>query len=423
LYKNNLLVFLKSSIGEFHAIAPILWRIKSNRNDLTIVFCFKNNVLLEKVRKDPIYCHILHDLGKVIVGRKAILQYSYRIRYNSALLFTCLGGITRDARISASIITKSIIVGHPHAMALYPSSARLGKQWKTHPYNNIKNLTNEVIKEYDRILLFSEEDKDFYALKGARKSKIILTGYAGYEPNWIRHLFTIYDKHHTGLHSWVPGNYNRVIFIALRGIHSTTLPISQYKKLTDVISEYVSAHLETYFIVKKHPRQEEDEFTKELSNRPNVIFLDYNTFILSRMSKITISFYSTAITDSLAVGIPSILLHVYTEDQTTLYHDSRGSLISYFEGLGFSPRCEEIDSLTMLVDRYIDDIALRERSLKQFSSFFLKHEFDYVSEIDRLFNYLRHVSIVKRTQKKFYLFKYFVLASFSKIASTLRRFG
>ena len=147
-------------------------------------------------------------------------------------------------------------------------------------------------------------------------------------------------------------------------------------------------------IIKPHPRQDVELVKSYLNDFPKDrwVISNMNTFTLATLSDFTVSFWSSAITDSLAMGIPAIEYYKYDTNfyQTLVDEDNR--IVSFYTKLNFALRAnteEELSSAIKLVVSEYDFV--KSKQLKAFNDVFC----DRLDSKERIYNFLQEQIISK----------------------------
>lgn len=291
----NVILFLKSSLGELHVGLPLVYFLKKELG-VNVFFASASNDALKKLRTPLRYDSLIKDLGKSYFGKEMLHKLLSKIREDNeaTLILTCDSGCGPYEKKFRALLKKSRIVHFHHAYAFQgnPESKRvkLKKRSYTKPY--LKG---------SEIFLSSEEDRAWYQACGFSPDKISLIGALGYKPQWLNLIDARSRHRETSSFS---------IFVPIRDSHPLYLTEKNFKYLIDYLERIIKFFPSCHFTIKLHPRQKEDiELKKKLSGYKNTSLSNETTFNLASESELTLSFWSSAIADSIACGTPTIEFH------------------------------------------------------------------------------------------------------------------
>tara|TARA_B100000989_G_scaffold298469_1_gene287947 strand:+ start:885 stop:1985 length:1101 start_codon:yes stop_codon:yes gene_type:complete len=182
------------------------------------------------------------------------------------------------------------------------------------------NPTKPINYEY---LIFSKKHIEWCKSLGYKKYKII--GFPKFFLNWIKEI-SKYDNFRK--------KNNYVIFS--RPPHKFYMSKKNYKYLLNSSLETILKIDATANIyIKPHPRETFDLFKrnmkKEYINNKNIKFTNLNSMTLSKNAKLIISFWTSAILESIIFNKPAIEYHI--ENKNFKKIEPRGSL---YKLLGFT---------------------------------------------------------------------------------------
>ncbi|WP_139135244.1 polysialyltransferase family glycosyltransferase [Roseivirga sp. 4D4] len=173
------------------------------------------------------------------------------------------------------------------------------------------------------------------------------------------------------------GKFDQVIAFILRGPNGQYLSEEDYQRLmAEAITEFANMS-NTFIYVKPHPRQDISEVEKYLDSLPKNRFkvVDYNTFVLGRMTDFSVSFWSSAITDFLAIGTPTIEYFSFNGSCSLWLRTRDNAQTSFFDKLGLTLQARDKNSLRAALKKMNDNIdEVRTEQLNNFSEVFENSE-------------------------------------------------
>jgi len=323
----NVVLFLKSSLGELHVGLPLVYFLKKELG-VNVFFASASSDALKKLRTPSRYDTLIKDLGQSYFGKEMLEKLISKVRKSdeATLILTCDSGCGPYEKKFRALIKKSRVVHFHHAYAFRgtPESkkVKLKKRSYTKPY--LKG---------SEILLNSEKDRAWYEASGFSLKKISLIGALGYKSQWL----DLIDAN-----SRYRGMLGLSIFVPIRDTHPLYLTEENFQYLIEYLEKIIQTFPSCNFIIKLHPRQKEDvDLQNKLSKHKNTSFSNETTFNLASECDLTLSFWSSAITDSIACGTPTIEFHRHEVNHAQLVkfngklrslYDINGMTKSYSNG-------------------------------------------------------------------------------------------
>lgn len=366
--KESLFIVVKESVGELHVALPIVYFLKKSRS-LNVFFVFFNEDNRDKLGIPDSYNNLINDLGEAIFGYSGVLK-AFRERgsiFQRSLIMTCNSGSVNLIDLLHILCRKSLVLFYHHAYALHGSS--------------VNSVYIERSYQKDSVMLLNSNfDEDYFKNVGFSSENLMLVGAPGYSREWI-----------DGLNSKIveSDDFDMIVFVPLRAAHRLYLDFDSYEYLIKSLIKVFERFDRFLFLVKFHPRQKNvKELEKCFSSFSNVRLVYCSTFEAARASDLTLSFWSSAITDSLACGTPCIEFHRHN-----IVHDQLverdGSLISLYRDLGLCEYFSNLDDLVVFM-KGLDQCALKRMREGQYSKlsqiFRLDEEFE--KELNVVFDQL-----------------------------------
>lgn len=390
--------FYKSSSGELHVGLPILKLIKDNNPKIEINIIFPDKTSFEKV--GSIYKKIIKDIGNIILGTKEFYFFLMKNLDKNMLIITCDTGHTFFSSIASNVIKKNVVIFHMHAYALHGNNNLDGFIKKFLKHSIEKRFLNDG-KGRPYIILNSENDINYYTKLGCfDKEHMILAGGLGYTNWWLRYIkdASSSSKEYLKIKEYIKNSkYDNVYFVPIRQKHKLCLTEENYDYLIESIFWLAEKNQDSFFLLKPHPRQTDKNYLSRRCSSAvhnNIILIDESTLLLSDISDLTISFWSSAIQDSLAVGTPAVEFFRHHVEHPQLVKNESGDLISLYVAFGFCPYFSKKDELNIFLNNKQDWGKIFKNSTKNFKSFFPednKVQIQFLLKINNLFNEADHI--------------------------------
>ena len=190
-------------------------------------------------------------------------------------------------------------------------------------YHHGQSLNQIAIKKnfnynYRNIYLtFTALNVDWVKALGFKKVKVI--GFSKFYKNWINYVRNYSNE-------FIKNNKYIVIFSRPYD-HPYYMNLSKYKYLLESTHYVITKLLPDYeILIKPHPREDVDKILDIINDLQldNIKITNENSSVISAKAKLTISFWSSAILDSLSLESPSI--EYYIEDEKFKKVEPQGSL-------------------------------------------------------------------------------------------------
>jgi hypothetical protein len=316
------LVLLNNSLGEIHFILPYLVRMKEE-NQADIYFYFINARIFHKAQEDRFYYDTINRCAAVLKPND-LLFFLWTNRKRVKLILKDTTPLT-DKNIVFRIkdlCPQASLVLFPHAYALLGYKNDLIQQGETLAVEN---------KNVDKVLFVHEFDAPVLA-KRYDKNKLLFAGALGYSPWWSK-VVEAYVRNDLQIDIKIPNDKIKVLF-TLRDIHRVYLTEENFSYLLKSALDILLDTARYFVIIKPHPRQNMEMLRGVLKQykEDNYTLSHLNTFVLSHLCDINLSFWSSSVTDSVAMGIPTIEFYRYHEPFGQTIQTDLGiqSFYSYF---------------------------------------------------------------------------------------------
>ncbi len=385
--------FYKSSTGELHVGLPILKLIKDNNPDIEINFIFPDKISFENV--GSIYNKIILEIGNVVIGTKEFYIFLMKNLNNTTIIMTCDTGHTFFSSIASNVIKKNKVLFHMHAYALHGTNNLEGFLQKYLKDTLKKRYLNDG-KGSPYLILNSNNDVNYYYKVGCfNKEHMILAGGLGYTTWWLTYIKdrSSSSSEYLRIKNLINNaKYNKVYFIPIRQTHKLCLTKENYDYLIESIFWLAEKNIDSLFLLKPHPRQTDITELSERCNSAvnnNILLINESTLLLSDISDLTISFWSSAIQDSLAVGTPAVEFFRHHIEHTQLVKSDSGDFISLYVAFGFCHFFTKKEELHNFINKKQNWEKLLKNSIKNFKSFFPtddKVQKQFLLRVDDLFD-------------------------------------
>lgn len=330
----NLLIFIKKSIGEMNYIIPIINKLNLNKdNNTKIYFIFRSKKVYNKIISTvPYYDKFMKSNGLVLIGDWSKLNLMLKAIFSKekTIIFTCLTGPGIFENLIHISIKKTKIIYFPHSFGFHSSP----KSIRVKRYRKIYNYNSSVMVPYKKSF-------KFFSNIGFKRKNIIYTGIPCFENNWLNKITKNKLKEKRKLK----------VFVALRSVHEKVLTTKNYEYLWNSLVKIFGNYKNYNFILKLHPRQDEDiNINKLLKQYENISLSNKSTFETAKLSDLTISFWSSAIIESLAVGTPVLEFHKFHQNHPELTRKN-GKFISMFQKYKLCKSFDEYNKLNNFLNK------------------------------------------------------------------------
>lgn len=378
--KENILFFYKGSHGELHAGLPILIEILSKRNNVTIYFIYQDEDLYKSL--PSFYKQIIKENFKVFfITKKQLIPFYIKHFYSKNYIFTCDTGHNLYTKLLTFYWPFSRVIFYHHAYAL------LNGEIEKKQIENLVDFDERYNGGHHQPLLIAHNETEIkYREKvGFKTDNIVIAGNLGYDKKWMNIL-----KNNSGSLDELVNDkksYEKVIFIPTRDIHRKYLSKENSDYLLMSLDTIISDYPKYLFLLKPHPRQRNiNEYINLKEKYENCKITDISTITASEESDLVVSYWSSAITDALAVNTPVIEFHRHEDWHFQLVNTDKG-LVSLYHYLGLCPFYTNVDDVKSLLEDVNSWDELRYKQQKEFNKIFLKR---YPEFTDNLFNRLEH---------------------------------
>ncbi len=318
-------VIVSHSSGEIDTLLPLFFELK-NKYKLKIKILVSVKKIYNQIVKNEFYLNTIKLLDISLCFSQSYNKFDYPITQNKKSFLIKLlivlkyffsnidifyydyffhettdqKGSTIIFKIASYFFRKKIYIYH-HGHSLNQVAIQ-----KKHNYNK-----NNIY------LAFSSLNLNWVKKLGFEKIKVI--GFCKFYPNW-----QYYVKNYSN--NFVKDKKYILIFSRPYD-HPYYMNYKKYKYLLETSYKVIKEVLPDYnILIKLHPREEEikvKNLIKDLDLK-NVFITNEHSSVISAKAKLTISFWSSAILDSLSLNIPSI--EYFIEDKLFKEAEPEGSL-------------------------------------------------------------------------------------------------
>lgn len=379
-----LILFLHKSTGELFVGLPIVWYLKKVMN-VNVYFVSNCSDILSQMNVSDRYIEIMRQLGSFNFGRIKSLSLLAKLYFSDKTIvqMSCLSGRRRIDRIYYSLLKKTTMVFFPHSFALHQlndmNNIAINSEFEFH----VKSKFQSRYGSKGDLLINSSKELNYFRQSGWSLNSIHFIGALGYSKAWLNNFF---NTNNVGTIETRKGPLK--IFIPLRDSHPYYLTESNYKyqisSLVKIFEKFSSFH----FIVKLHPRQQVKELKEIFGKYSNVSFSSKSPFELALKSDLTLAFFTSAITDSVAIGTPALEFHRHVVSHPQLVNKD-GKLVSLYEYLGLCTGYDDVKPLEEFLQN-IDEKKLKELHKKQYQKLIDIFELnsDYEANLKSIFETL-----------------------------------
>lgn len=375
----KILLIINASLGELHVALPVLKHIKDSYSKIGIYSVCISRQVEEQVKGDNIYFDILNDVS-TIIERRDMPKFLYKEAFSIRLILKEQGAVSKASIIARikRVCRNAKLVLYPHAFALYDYKLESEKR------DDIAGSYDEDV--VDHLLTTSTYDYNYFSQR-ISKEKVHIIGALGYTDWWREHLIN-YSKAIGEVKDIQGKTYKKKILLTLRGPHKIYLPGEYFDQLMKTVLEELFKLPDCLLVIKPHPRQDVELVKSYLNNFPKDrwVISNMNTFTLATLSDFTVSFWSSAITDSLAMGIPAIEYYKYETNfyQTLVDEDDR--IVSFYTKLNFALRANTKEELSSAIKLVLSDYSfIKSKQLQAFNDVFC----DRLDSRERVDNFLQ----------------------------------
>ena len=312
----KIIIFITHSLGELDVIFPLLSAVKNKyKVDIEIIFCVEE---LYRDFCDSVfykYCsENLNILVSFILLPNKIDSKFRRLNFNIfsrkiAKLYFKFFLISKSYQVLKKIISADIIM-HEYSNVfiatepIYWVNRWLGTKIFTYHHGHsidIDTVASRKIKNSNRVtfLNFHEHSNSFVMDLGFNDQFII--GYPKFFNIWL------------GMVSDYSGTKRKHVIIYTRGIHQFYMDKDKYKFLLESSYKVIRETLGNIdIIIKPHPREGHDVINKIINriSGKNIYISTEHAAVLASNAILAISFWTSAILDSLSFGVPSVEYYI-----------------------------------------------------------------------------------------------------------------
>ena len=367
-------VIITNSLGELDVILPIFCELTKSKS-FKIKIIFSNSIVYKKFIKELSYVDFCKFLKIQINFSPLFNKFDFRLKNDKLItrlkwrFFKYFFGIYFDLSFwikNFTILSSNIIMNDASSNILKGTSLDfilfklLNK--KNYVYHHGHSLLQIPIKPTKirinpnaTVLSFHKTSNAYWEWMGYKK--IYLVGFPKFYKNWIT-LIKEYKKYDI---------LDKYILLYTRKIDDHIyMDEKTYLYLLDKSYQNIRKIFKNYkIIIKPHPR-EDINYIKNIitsKNMKNIEFSTLHASLLAKNSKLIISFWTSAIFDSLSLNIPTV--EFYREPKNFRKVEPEGSLNKKI-GIHYASDDESLENFLNLVNKnkYIEPSVIKE--LKEF---------------------------------------------------------
>jgi hypothetical protein len=342
---------ITASTGELHCLLPILCLAKDAHPRLRIVVVFKQRSTRARVAEDRAFSAILSDLDAELIHTRDLF-WLVLMRWREVRLIFKEFGPTPSGSLPVLLkqaCPRARLILFPHAYALHASGqGPLATEYR----RTKKDFDQEAI---DALLVSSPLDVEPWSSM-LEQRKILVAGATGYTQWWTAILERYARDQLGGLRAQANGR--KIVLLTTRGPSESYLTEENYRYLLTSSVEAVLARPDTFIVLKPHPREDIDHLRELLAKFPSdrIALTGLNTLAVASISALNLSFWSSAVLDSIAVGTPAIEFHRFHEPIPQSVIDDTGEIASLYTILGLALKASTRESLDHALTAAFDDL-------------------------------------------------------------------
>ena len=342
--KSITLGIIHTSLGELQWIVPHFYEINRRDKDQKFVIIFLSKEVYTKAIQEHIHLSIFLEFG-TIIQKSRLLSFLFSHRTEIGAIYKDFWPINRNSLAAAVrfCCPNATFYLYPHANAIYS-------------LNQPKNSATAVVQGkhdtrcFDFLLLNTEYDVHYWRQR-VPIAKISVIGSPAYRSSWLNGLARESEDELNIIRDKAIGK--KIILVFTRPGDGDFLDPHDYENLIRSMVEVLSARKDIFVVFKLHPREDKTFLSMLLED------LGFGNFCISALSPISlcsigylsINFWSSTITDSIAAGCPSIEFFKYhSRGNDKWFIDSKGEYGSFYSQLGLCLKATDKNELEDQVD-------------------------------------------------------------------------
>jgi len=352
--------FIMNSMGELHCLLPILAQAKRVEPSLRIIVVFKERKMPARLAEDSVYSAILAELGAQLIPLRGLVRQVLPERSRIRLIFKDFGSAPPGSLgpVLKHVSPNASLVLFPHAYAIHSTSEGPGVAYG----RPRADYDQELI---DATLLNTQLDVGTWSHRVPDRA-IQVVGATGYT-EWWRRILSRHAREQLKSVVEAAGG-KKIVFLTTRGPHEAYLTVENYRYLVPLAVEAILARPDVVIMLKPHPREDVADLKALLAGYPpdRVKVTALNTLALASISNVNVSFWSSAVLDSIAAGTPTIEVYRFHKPNGQTVLDADGNIASIYTTLGLSLRAHDRASLTEALEVALsqrDELLARQRAV------------------------------------------------------------
>ena len=330
--KKKLLVMITHSLGELDVLCPLFTGVKK-KYDVDVEIIFVVNKIYQQFETNDFYRFCVKELDIKITSCQLPNKFDYR---DSILVTNALGRLLIKYYFKMLLLIKFPLIflklfladAYMHETSnqrsstflLHRAAGILGKTIFTyhhgHSLNQMRDHPRKIYQAEESVfLLFHELNKDWANSLGYTKQYVI--GFTKFYSEWIS-LLNKYNRENFQDH---------IVIFSRQENHPYYMDSDKYKSL--IIESYESIrkyYRDNMIVIKPHPREDITLINNIIDKEKmkNIQISWCHSGILSKNAILAISFWTSAVFDSLSLNIPTI--EFYKEATNFRQAEPKGSL-------------------------------------------------------------------------------------------------
>lgn len=340
-----LMLIVATSFGEVDWILPVLAAFKKRNPDWQIMTLFGHEKIFQGLVLNRAIFEEFSAISTLnIVPREIDLFLSSNISPDQVKII--LKDFNKDEFAPYKVYLESrcpeaLVVSYPHSNYIYSNRTTEFLQMAAAP---------DAYSRHDIFLLGSEHDIPYWSGFVAA-DKVRTFGHPVFDPWWAERMLTAKSFVESPERE-LARRAGKVFFHISRHPHPIYLNEDDYLYLVKTMVEEVFSHEDAVLLIKPHPRQNIAAFAEILApyDSSRWMFSGLQLSQLCSLADVVISFFSSGILNSLAVGKPVIEYYRFNDKNPDWRRLPNGTTTSIYRELGLAVPADTREELAMQID-------------------------------------------------------------------------
>ncbi|MEC7754765.1 hypothetical protein [uncultured Roseivirga sp.] len=321
--KRIVLGIIHTSLGELQWIVPYFYCLSKQDKNLEFVLLFFSKSVFSKAQSEEAHLKEFSQIGRVI-HKKDILPFLLSYRKNIVAVYKDFWPIHRHSLASAIrfCCPKATMYLYPHANAIYSLDGTVEKK------DDPVVISKHDHECFDYLLLNTQCDIGYWRLRVPQKV-LKIVGSPAYQSIWTDKVRETASVKISSIKRQSEGK--KIVAVFTRPADSEFLDPNDYQYLIRSIIEVFVSKREYFLVFKQHPREDSTYLLNELKevNNSSYCLSDISPMHLCSEAYCSISFWSSTITDSLAMKCPAVEFFRYHQRGNDKWYPIKGSVKEY----------------------------------------------------------------------------------------------